>query len=334
MKIEQKLKVGLFGVGHLGKIHLKCLKEVAALEVEGIYDPDQSRAESVAAEFGVKSYKSVEALLETVQAVIIVSPTITHFELAKAAIERGIHVFIEKPVTETPEEAKRLLDLSHQHKVIAQVGHVERFNPAFTAIKGMKLAPMFIEVHRIATFNPRGMDVSVVLDLMIHDLDIILSMIDAEVNRISASGVGVIGKLPDIANARIEFSNGCVANLTASRMSFKQMRKLRLFQQDAYISMDFLEKETTIIRLYEKDSADFPKDAPLMELTTDDVKKWVHISQAETVPANAIEQELTAFAEAILEQKPPPVSIEDGYKALKLAFGILKEIDKQKFNIT
>ncbi|MEM7104526.1 MAG: Gfo/Idh/MocA family oxidoreductase [Bacteroidota bacterium] len=334
MKSENKLKVGILGVGHLGMIHLKCIQEVSAFEVVGIYDPDEQKMTNAASKYKVRPFSNESTLLQEVDAVIIVSPTTTHFELAKAAICRGIHVFIEKPVTETPDEAKTLLELSHQHNVIAQVGHVERFNPAFTAIKDMQLVPMFIEVHRIATFNPRGMDVSVVLDLMIHDLDIILSMVDAEVKQIRASGVGVIGKLPDIANARIEFENGCVANLTASRMSFKQMRKLRLFQQDAYISMDFLEKETTIIRLYEEGNEHIPEGISLMELNTDEAKKFVHIEQAETIPANAIQDELKAFANAILEGKTPAVSLEDGYRALKLAFGILNEIEKQKFHVS
>ena len=252
------LKVGVLGAGHLGKIHLKLLQESKYYELLGFYDPSEENSKKVSTEFGYKAFDSIEDLVEAVDVVDIVTPTLSHFECAKMAIEKGCHIFIEKPITNTVLEAEAIRTLASQKHILGQVGHVERFNPAFTAVKDMIGSPMFIECHRLAEFNPRGTDVPVVLDLMIHDIDIILSVVKSPVKNVHASGVSVISDTPDIANARIEFENGCVANLTASRISMKNMRKSRFFQKDAYISVDFLEKKSEVVRM--KDAPENPDE--------------------------------------------------------------------------
>lgn len=322
------LKIGVLGVGHLGKIHVRCIQQTDCFELVGFFDPSDDNAAQVIEDQGVKRFEKVEELLSAVDVVDIVTPTITHFELALLAIQHGKHVFIEKPLCNTVEEAETLLTACKEHGVKVQVGHVERFNPALLALEDTKLSPMFIEAHRLAVFNPRGTDVSVILDLMIHDLDIVLSLVDSEVKGVHASGVSVVSDTPDIANVRLEFENGCVANLTASRISMKQMRKVRLFQPDAYISLDFLEKNTQVIRLYDEGSPDLPKDANLMDLQTAKGKKHIHIDMPQTEPVNAIQLELETFAESILQNKKPKVSIDDGYRALKMAHEIIKTIEK------
>lgn len=324
------LKIGVLGTGHLGKIHLKCIQLAQeTYELVGFFDPDDKTAQQIAETFGIKRFEHLNELLEAVDVVDIVTPTTTHFALASQAIRAGKHIFIEKPLTRTIEEAEALVALSHQHGVKVQVGHVERFNPALLALEDMQLDPMFIEAHRLAVFNPRGTDVSVILDLMIHDLDIVLSMVKSPVKFISASGVAVVSDSPDIANARIEFENGCVANLTASRISLKQMRKVRLFQRDAYISLDFLEKQAQIVRLFEADAPNLPADANLMELDTNQGKKMIHAYMPEIEPVNAIKMELETFAQSIEQNKTPRVPIEDGYNALKVAQDILEEIERR-----
>lgn len=324
------LKIGVLGVGHLGKIHVKCIQQTDCFELIGFFDPNDKNAAQVIENQGVKRFEKVEELLELVDVVDIVTPTITHFDLALQAIQHGKHVFIEKPLCNTVEEAETLLAACKKHNVKVQVGHVERFNPALLALENTKLAPMFIEAHRLAVFNPRGTDVSVILDLMIHDLDIVLSLVDSEVKGVHASGVSVVSDSPDISNVRLEFENGCVANLTASRISMKQMRKVRLFQPDAYISLDFLEKNTQVIRLYDEGSPDIPKEANLMDLETSKGKKHIHIDMPHTEPVNAIQLELETFAESILQNKKPKVSIDDGYRALKMAHEIIKTIEARE----
>lgn len=322
------LKIGLLGAGHLGKIHLKCIDLASdKLELVGFYDADPNTALKVAAETGFQAFDDIDALIDAVDIIDIVTPTTTHFELAKRAITKGKHLFIEKPITHTVAEAEELLKLTQKHGVKVQVGHVERFNPALLALDPNQLAPKFIEAHRLAIFNPRGTDVSVVLDLMIHDIDIILSMIDAEVTHISANGVAVVSPTPDIANARIEFSNGAVANVTTSRISMKQMRKVRLFQKDAYISLDFLDKQAQVIRMFEKEDSQVQQLDNLMELQTPDGTKYIHIDMPPIEPINAIKMELETFADSINQNTRPKVSIEDGYKALKVAYAIIQEIE-------
>ena len=316
------LKIGVLGVGHLGKIHVKCIQQTSCYELVGFFDPDDSNASQVIDNQGVIRFDTMEELLQSVDVVDIVTPTLTHFKLALQAIQYGKHVFIEKPLTNTLEEAEALMAACEKYNVKVQVGHVERFNPAMLALENIPLHPMFIEAHRLAVFNPRGTDVSVILDLMIHDLDIVLSLVDSEVKNIYANGVSVVSDTPDIANVRLEFENGCVANLTASRISMKQMRKVRLFQQDAYISLDFLEKNTQVIRLYDEGAADLPQDASLLDLQTKNGKKHIHIHMPKTEPVNAIQMELETFADSILQNKKPRVSIHDGYHALKVAHQI------------
>lgn len=325
----QKLKIGLLGAGHLGKIHLKCIL-ATDWDFAGFYDPDEKNAKSAIEQYKVRRFDTVEELLGEVDAVDIVTPTPSHFELASAAIRAGKHVFIEKPVTENVEEGKQLLELAAQHKVKVQVGHVERFNPAFTALQGISLNPMFIESHRLAGFQPRGTEVSVILDLMIHDLDLILKMVHSPVTEVSASGVAVLSNTVDIANVRVEFENGCVANLTASRISLKQMRKMRLFQQDHYISLDFLEKNAQIVRLFEQDALNLPPEDQLMEFDTATGKKWLHLQMPEVGAINAIQQELETFQESILNDTEPIVSLQDGFEALQLAHRILAEIERRR----
>lgn len=315
------LKAGVLGAGHLGKIHLKLLKQSEKYELVGFYDPIKENAELVEKEFGYKAFDTIEALIEAVDVVDIVTPTLSHFDCGKDAIEKGKHIFIEKPITKTVEEAEALIDLAVKHHVKGQVGHVERFNPAFTAVKDSIQKPMFIETHRLAEFNPRGTDVPVVLDLMIHDIDVILSVVNSEVKNISSSGVSVISDTPDIANARIEFENGCVANLTASRISLKNMRKSRFFQKDAYIAVDFFEKATEVVKM--KDAPEQPGDFDMVLQNAEGVKKQIYFENPTIEANNAILDELESFADAINNNTTPIVSLEQGTAALRVAQQII-----------
>jgi predicted dehydrogenase len=316
-KYINMLKAGVLGAGHLGKIHLRLLQESKMYELVGFFDPFKENAKKVAKEFGYKLFDSVEELIAAVEVVDIVTPTLSHFECAKKAIEKGRHIFIEKPITKTVLEAEAIKTLASQFHVQGQVGHVERFNPAFTAVKDKIDAPMFIETHRLAEFNPRGTDVPVVLDLMIHDIDIILSVVNSKVKNVHASGISVISETPDIANARIEFENGCVANLTASRISMKNMRKTRFFQKDAYISVDFLEKKSEIVRM--KDVPNNPDEFAMILQNAEGVKKQIYFDNPEVENNNAILDELESFAEAINNGTKPVVSLRQGAEALRVA---------------
>jgi predicted dehydrogenase len=319
------LKIGVFGAGHLGKIHIQQWKEIEGIEIVGFYDPNDENAASAIDQYGVKRFSESSSLLQLCDAVDIVSNTTHHFEIAKAALLLGKHIFVEKPFTNTLEEAQELIKLIKEANVKCQVGHVERFNPALLALGDMNIQPMFIETHRLATFNPRGTDVSVILDLMIHDIDIVLHLVKSPVKRISASGVAVLSETPDIANARIEFDNGCVANLTSSRISLKRMRKMRLFQRDAYISVDFLDKKTEVIKL--TDEGENPKgimDIPL-EMANGD-KKILSVHMPEIPAINAINAELSEFARAIINDLPVKVTAFDGYQAMEVAHLILKKM--------
>lgn len=321
------LKVGVFGVGHLGKFHLNNWKEIEGVELVGFYDPNDDIAAEVQAKYGLARYTNAAGLMDNIDAADIVAPTNHHFALCEMAIKKGKHVFVEKPLANTMEEAKRLVNITREANVKVQVGHVERFNPAYTAVRHLNLKPMFIEVHRLAQFNPRGTEVSVILDLMIHDIDIILSLVKSDVKYISASGVAVLTDTPDIANVRIEFNNGCVANLTSSRISMKKMRKTRLFQKDAYIGIDFLEKKAEIIRLKDEDSG----DDFTFDIETQAGTKTISIQNPEVKPANAIKDELTAFRDAIINNTPTAVSEMDGYLAMEVAHQVLEKISKSKF---
>lgn len=315
------LRVGVLGAGHLGKIHLRLLNESDKYELVGFYDADAINGKKVADEFGYHYYDNINKLIDTVDVVDIVTPTLSHFDCAKKAIEKGKHIFIEKPITNTYEEATALLELEKKYNVKGQVGHVERFNPAFSAVKHQINTPMFIESHRLAEFNPRGTDVPVVLDLMIHDIDAILSVVNSEVKQINASGVSVISKSPDIANARIEFENGCVANLTASRISLKNMRKSRFFQKDAYISVDFLEKKVEVVKM--KDAPEKVGDFDMVLQNAEGEKKQIYFENPEVGTNNAILDELESFADAIVNDTTPIVSLKQGTQALKVALQII-----------
>ncbi len=321
MKTTNMLKAGVLGAGHLGKIHLRLLNQSDKYELVGFYDADETNAKNVEAEFGYKYFNSIDALIDAVDMVDIVTPTLSHYDCALKAIAKGKHVFIEKPITNTVEEAEEIRELLAKHNLRGQVGHVERFNPAFIGVKDQIESPMFIETHRLAEFNPRGTDVPVVLDLMIHDIDIILSVVKSKVKHVSASGVSVISDTPDIANARIEFENGCVANLTASRISLKNMRKSRFFQKDAYISVDFLEKKCEVVKM--KDAPENPGDFDMILQNAEGVKKQIYFDNPEISNNNAILDELETFAHAINTNTTPIVTLHDGTEALRVATQII-----------
>jgi len=318
------LRIAVLGAGHLGKIHIQQWQAIEGIELVGFYDPDDAQAATTIAKYQVHRYTDVDALIAAVDAVDIVSTTTSHYELAKKCILTGKHVFIEKPLAHTLEEGKELVDLVQEANIKCQVGHVERYNPAFLALSDQDIQPMFIEAHRLAQFNPRGTDVSVILDLMIHDIDIVLWLVKSPVKRISASGVAVISETADIVNARIEFDNGCVANLTSSRISLKNMRKIRLFQRDAYIGIDFLEKKTEVIRLKEPGMPGGMMDFPI-ELANGD-QKIISVQMPVVSQTNAIKSELAEFAAAIANNKPVRVSVIDGYKAMDVAQQIMKKM--------
>jgi len=321
------LKIGVLGAGHLGKIHIRLLKELSdVFELVGFVDQSEENAQKVIDDFGIQRFNSIQELIEEVDCVDVVTPTLAHYDCAVQALRNSRHVFIEKPVTETVEEARQLIRLAREANVKVQVGHVERFNPAFQAAVPYLTKPMFIETHRLAQFNPRGTDVSVVLDLMIHDLDIILSVVKSGIKRISASGVAVVSDTPDITNARIEFDNGCVANLTASRISMKNMRKSRFFQKDAYISVDFLDRQLEVVRMEDVEGEADPFDV-VLELGNGRPAKKILFDKPELPEMNAIKEELHAFALSIMNDEVPPVPLEAGALALEVAHQIIEKIN-------
>jgi len=317
------LKVGIFGVGHLGKFHINNWKEIEGIKIVGFFDPNNDNANETINTHGLKRFSDEEKLIEACDIIDVITPTDLHYEVCMMAIRKGKHVFVEKPLAHTLQEGKDLVNMVREAGVKMQVGHVERFNPAYLALKELNLNPMFIEVHRLAQFNPRGTEVSVILDLMIHDIDIILSLVKSDVKSISASGVAVMTDTPDIANVRIEFNNGCVANLTSSRISMKKMRKVRLFQKDAYIGIDLLEKKTEIIKLKQPEDVDVFS----FDIETPNGKKTIAIANPSIEPLNAIKLELESFVDAIINNKPTVVSEIDGYLAMEVAHKILDKIN-------
>lgn len=317
------LKIGVFGTGHLGKFHLNNWKEIPGVTVIGFYDPNDAIAAEITSQYGITRFQDPDELIDAADAVDVVTPTQHHFLICEKAIKKGKHVFVEKPMAHTIEEAKTLVKLVQESKIKFQVGHVERFNPAFLAIKDLELNPMFIEVHRLAQFNPRGTEVSVILDLMIHDIDVILSLVKSDVKNIYANGVAVLTDTPDIANVRIEFNNGCVANLTSSRISMKKMRKIRLFQKDAYIGIDFLEKKTEIIKLKEEKD----QDVFDFDIETPNGTKTLAMASPKIPQINAIKKELEEFVAAIQNNTQPVVNEIDGFRAMEVAHQILYKIN-------
>ena len=323
------IRAGLLGAGHLGKIHLKLLGESPDFDLVGFYDADPTVRQAVAEATGVLAFADVDSLLAAVEAVDIVTPTPTHHALAVQALAAGRHVFIEKPLTHTPAEAEDLVARqAAQPHLMVQVGHVERFNPAFLAVRDRELRPMFIEGHRLAQYNPRGTDVSVVLDLMIHDLDVLLSLVRSPVKEVAAAGVAVVSHTPDIANARIVFENGAVANLTASRISTKNMRRLRFFQKNTYIAVDFLKKQAEVFHLSAEDDGRPEPGKVKFPIGTGEGTKTLIMEQPAPPEVNAIGMELASFAAAIRGEAPPPVSLQDGYRALRLAYDIVARIEE------
>ncbi len=322
------LKIGIFGAGHLGKFHISNWKEIEGVEIIGFHEPNQETARDVVTKFGLRHFENIDELISLIDAADIITPTQSHFTLCEKLLRKSKHVFVEKPMVNDMEEAEQILKLVRESGCKFQVGHVERFNPALLALKNKKLNPMFIEVHRLAQFNPRGTEVSVILDLMIHDIDIVLHLVKSDIKTISASGVSVTTETPDIANVRIEFNNGCVANLTSSRISMKKMRKMRLFQKDSYIGIDFLEKKTEIIKL--KTTED--EELFTFDIETPNGVKTIAVENPTSDNKNAIKAELTSFRDAILNDTPTEVSEIDGYMALDVAHKILNKIKQASTN--
>ncbi len=328
-----KVKVGIVGVGHLGSLHAKLYKEIPDAEIVGLFDVDSEKLNKVAKDLNLDVYTSLESLIENVDAVDIVTPTSFHYHIAMKSLEAGKHVFLEKPITETVEQAEKLVAKAKENNRLIQVGHIERFNPAVLSLHDVNLAPIFIEAHRLASFNPRGTDVAVILDLMIHDLDLISFLVKSKPVHIDASGVGVISDNVDIANARIEFENGCVANVTASRISAKKMRKMRIFQKNAYISMDFAEGYSEIFYIPEEDQLPFHDGTlafSLGEIEHGAIKKEIKYNRLERKNINPLRRELRTFTDAILNNVRPLVSGEDGMEALKLATKVLQKIAEHR----
>jgi len=329
----EKIKIGIIGTGHLGKLHVKMFKQIFECEVIGLYDSNVQTAKEVAQEFNVKVFDTLDELLNEIQAASIAVNTTSHHYIAKKCLEKGIHIFVEKPITASISEAEELVQLSNQKKLNLQVGHIERFNPAIISLEKYIIEPMFIQTDRLAQFNPRGTDVAVVLDLMIHDIDIILSLIRSEVKKIDANGVAVVSDNLDIANARIEFENGAVANVTASRISQKKMRKMRIFQRDAYISLDFITGVSEVYHLLPVDQQVDPAVMSFGEIGIGDKKKRLIYEQPEIREVNALKYELELFIKSILYKTNPVVSGIDGLKALKVADEIMSKIRESQSNI-
>lgn len=328
------LRVGVIGTGHLGSLHAKMLAQLPTATLVGVFDADAAKAAAVAELHGVKVFAKREDLLDAVAAVTIASVTSTHFEVAKACLHAGKHVLVEKPITSTTDEAQELVDLASSKKLTLQVGHIERFNPAILALEPLRMRPLFIESHRLAQFNPRGSDVAVVLDLMIHDIDLILSLVGSPVSRIDANGVAVVSESPDIANARIQFQNGCVANVTASRISQHKMRKMRLFQPDAYISIDFAQPLAEVFRLVDEGDAQVQPTMLLGKIDQGARKRLIVYEQPEIPPMNALLEEMRSFVACIQTGTRPVVSGQDGLQALEVAAEILKAIEANTIRST
>jgi len=329
----EKTKVGVIGVGHLGKLHATLYKEVNDARLVGIYDIDQAKSKALADELKVIAFENLEQMFEQVEAVNIVTPTITHFDVASQALEHNKHIFIEKPITQSEEHARQLIDKARQRNCLIQVGHIERFNPAILALEDVQLSPLFIESHRLASFNPRGTDVAVVLDLMIHDLDLIQYLVKSNPLRVSASGVSVVSSTVDIANARIEFENGCVANITTSRISAKKMRKMRIFQKNAYVSMDFVDGFSEIFFIPTEKQEPFHDGTlafSLGQIQDGANKKEIKYTRLERRNVNPLKMELSSFVDALRNGLQPAVTAQDGLNALHLANEVMQEIEKHR----
>ncbi len=324
------LAFGVLGVGYLGRIHARLAAGLPEINLVGVFDKNQDVCQEIAQICQTTACRSQEELLAQVDAVSIVVPTLHHYEVARAALEAGCHVFLEKPMTSTVSEAQQLLELAGQKGLAIQVGHIERFNPALLALKEYEIAPVFIESHRLSQFNPRGTDVSVLLDLMIHDLDIILTLVKSPVSSIDACGVQVVSPDEDICNVRLVFENGAVANITASRISLHDMRRMRIFQPNMYIGLDFLKKKAEIYSLSENNEG---QGVPLAAIGTGSASKTIYYNQPQPLEVNALEIELKEFARSIRTGTPPRVSGEDGLRVLELAADILEQMRSRYPNL-
>jgi predicted dehydrogenase len=307
-----KLRVGVVGVGYLGRFHAEKYAQMDEVDLVGVADIDEDQARKIAQQVGTRAYSDFRDLFGKVDAVSVVTPTSSHFDISRSFLERDVDVLIEKPITTSLAEADALIEIAESRGLIIQVGHLERFNTAVIALEGIVKKPRFIESHRLSIFKPRGIDVSVVMDLMIHDIDIILNFVKSEVTEIRAAGIPVITNEGDIANARLEFANGCVANVTASRISAKNERKIRLFQQDAYISVDFANHDITVVRQNEKNPVGL---IPGMELKRLSFEK-----------GDALAAEIQAFTSCVTSRTAPEVSGKVGREALKIVLHIMDQI--------
>jgi predicted dehydrogenase len=327
---SEKLKIGVIGVGHLGRWHVEQLKDISEAELVGFYDADRKKSDTIEQEYSIKAYTNYPDLLNEVDAVSIVTPTSSHFTIARDALNARKHIFIEKPITETVEEGEKLVKLARDSQLKLQVGHIERFNPAILALEKLTINPLFIESHRMSNFNPRGTDVAVVLDLMIHDIDLILTFVNSPVKTIDASGVSIISPKEDIANCRINFENGAVANVTASRISTRKMRKMRFFQPGAYISVDFLEGTSEVYELINPTVTSSPENLSISFGTMGEGKnaREIRYSRYEKKDINPLNYELSRFIHAVIDDTNPPVDGEQGVRALKVAREILENIEE------
>lgn len=328
------IKIGVVGAGHLGRMHIKNLIDIPEVDLVGFYDSDKRRSIQISKEFGGKAFNSIELLLEHCDGISIVVPTVAHYDVALKAIKNKVHVFCEKPFMKTVKEANEVIEAARKNSITLQVGHIERFNPALTSLRHIKMNPLFIESHRITPYNPRGTDVAVILDLMIHDIDIILSLVNSQIKHIDATGAPVLTDNIDIANARVKFENGCVANITASRISLKKMRKLRIFQERTYISIDFLQNLTEIYRIATDEEESPPNAIVIAEVPfKSKLRKKIYYEKLEAPRTNALYKELKEFADAIKNGTTPPVTGEDGKRALEVAVQIESQIKSTLKNL-
>ena len=330
-----KIDIAVVGVGHLGQHHAKHLSTISEVNLVGVVDTDEKRAKQLAKKFATTPYTNYKDVLDKVQAVSIAVPTALHHKIAKYFLINGVHVLVEKPITRTIEEAEELVDLAKARDCVLQVGHIERFNSAVVAAGEVINNPKFIESHRLAPFVARGTDVAVVLDLMIHDIDIILSFVKSIPKQIDAVGIGILTDSVDIANARITFENACVANVTASRVSKEPIRKVRFFQENAYISLDYHHRSVEVVKLADiaknylmNTSKGYVKALEKAKSLNIDVNDFIIRKNLDVKDSDPLREELLSFVDCIKIGKTPVVSGEDGLNALKVAFWIMDSINE------
>lgn len=328
-----KLRIGVVGVGHLGEHHARILSQLPEAELVGINDIDTEKGETKAEKYSTRHFEDLDELLKKVDAVTLVVPTTAHYSLAARILEQGKHLLVEKPITETVEQAENLINLARKKNLVLQVGHIERFNPAFLAIREYQPVPKFIESHRLSQFNPRGTDVAVILDLMIHDIDLILSLVRSPVEQIEAAGVPIIADSQDICNARLTFQNGCVANVTASRISARPLRKMRLFQKDSYLSLDFLQKSVEVYRLVEAGrlpQTEQERKTVVGNIPVEEVGKTIVYERPAVSDHDMLTAEIGSFLDSVRNRTKPEVTGEDGKSALQVALEIKRKAEEHR----